>query len=304
MGDDAAIVRGRPLCVTSVDTMVDGTHFRLREGWMSAGDVGWKALAGGLSDIAAMGAQAGEAYLALGVPPDFSHEQILELARGVQELAHSTATSIAGGDLVSAPALTLSVTATGWADSEEEIVRRDGARPGDLVGVTGRLGGAGAGLALLDTLAHRPLGPGAAVSLARLRRPSPRLAQGRALAGIGAHAMIDLSDGLASDAAHIGRSSGARLQIQLEALPLEEGVQETCAELGIPGWQLAATGGEDYELCFCVARAQRARVEEVLMEAGESTVSWIGEVLEGDPGVALLDEAGIEIPLEGFEHRF
>ena len=302
MGDDAAVVRARPVCVTSVDAMIDGVHFRLREGWATAAEVGHRALAGALSDLAAMGAEPGEAYLVLGLPKGFGEQQALELVRGAKALAGESATTIVGGDVVAAPALTVSVTAVGWAESEDELVGRDGALAGDLVGVTGRLGGAGAALAVMDGRV-KPA-PDRQAALARARHPTPRLKEGRALARAGVHAMIDLSDGLATDAGHIGRSSGARLRVELQALPLEAGVAQVCAELGLAPWQLAAGAGEDYELCFCAAPEDRARVEAAMSEVGSVGVTWIGQVLDGPPGVSLLDERGEEVRLEGFEHRW
>src|SRR5947207_318406 len=290
MGDDAAVVRARPLCVVSVDAMVDGIHFRLREGWATPAQVGARALAGALSDLAAMGAAPGEAYLVLGVPAGFPEERALALVRGAGGLARETGTAIVGGDVVAAPALTVSVTAVGWAEREEQLIGRDGAEAGDLVGVTGCLGGAGAGLAILDGRAgggrHRE------ELLARVHNPSPRLREGCALAGAGVHAMIDLSDGLAGDAGHIGRASGVRLRIELEALPLQAGVQDVCAELGVAARQLAATAGEDYELCFCAPPSARAAVERATAGGGAPGVTWIGEVADGPPGVSLLDARG------------
>jgi thiamine-monophosphate kinase len=313
MGDDASVVRARPLCVTSVDALVEGVHFRLARGrlddaWMSPRDVGWRALAAALSDIAAMGAEAGEAYLVLGLPAGFGEEAALELVRGARELSRVTGATIAGGDVVAAPALTVCVTAVGWADRAEELIGRDGARPGDLVGVTGALGAPGAALAALAA------GPSRAVdappeTLERLRRPFPRLREGRALARGGAHAMIDVSDGIATDAAHVGTASGACLRIALGALPLAAGVSAVAAERGLDELALAATGGEDYELCVCIAPADRARAEQALAAASGERLTWVGEVVAGPPGVALIDQEGRDRatgarPLRGFEHAW
>jgi thiamine-monophosphate kinase len=191
----------------------------------------------------------------------------------------------------------------GWAEREEELVGRDGARAGDLVGVTGRLGGAGVGLAVMEGRVAPT--PDTRPALARARRPRPRLKEGRALAGAGVRAMIDLSDGLASDARQIGHASGVRLRVELAALPLEEGVAQISAELGVPAWRLAATAGDDYELCFCVSPENRTRVEEALSAAGGVGVTWIGQVSEGPPpGVTLSDAHGVDVALDGFEHRW
>ena len=282
--------------------MIEGVHFRLREGWATPAEVGHRALAGALSDLAAMGADPGEAYLLLGLPAGFTEQQAIELLRGAKALASQSSTTIAGGDVVSAPVLTVSVTAVGWAEHEEQLVGRDGAKPGDLVGVTGRLGGSGAALAVLDGRVRRT--PGSEAALARARRPSPRLNEGRALAAAGVRAMIDLSDGLASDAAHLGRCGDVRLRIELEQLPLAEGVAEVSAELGLPPWRLAAGAGEDYELCFCASPQSRVEVEAAVGGSGETSVSWIGEVVEGEPGVSLLGGRGDELRLTGFEHRW
>jgi thiamine-monophosphate kinase len=295
-------VAARELAVTSVDTVVDGVHFRLAPGWFTAEEVGRRAIAAAISDIAAMGADPGEIYLALQLPDGFAEDDAVQLVRGAVAGAGRDGFVIVGGDVVAAPVLAVSVTAVGWAQSRSSLPTRRGAKTGDLVGVTGRLGGAGAALAVMQGRAASS--PALAHALARARDPRPRLAEGRALAQAGVSAMIDVSDGLASDAAHIGRASGARLRVRLGDLPLEEGVAEVASALGEAPWQLAATAGEDYELCFCAPPAAREAIERALAEPGAAPITWIGAVEEGEPGAVFSDERGEDVRIEGYEHRW
>lgn len=274
-GDDAAVTVPGGATATSVDALVEGVHFRRETA--SLGQIGRKALSTALSDLAAMGAEPGEAYVVLGAPEGIGEDELLELGEGLAAVARETGTTLAGGDVSRAPALTLAVTVVGHAPRPEDFVNRAGARAGDVLVVTGELGGAAAGLLLFED-------PGLAGEEALRRRqldPTPRLAAGKALAAAGATAMIDISDGLAGDAGHIATASGALLVIDARAVPIASGVAAVAIAAERDPLELATSGGEDYELLAALPPAAVDPAREALAATG-TPLTVIGGVEDAE----------------------
>jgi thiamine-monophosphate kinase len=238
--------------VVTTDVLVEGLDFTAE--LSEPEDWGWKAVAANLSDLAAMAAEARWLVLALTVPEQTPVPTLERVYAGVGEACRAFGVSLVGGDVSAGPALSLAVTALGEA---ERPVLRSGARPGDRLAVSGPLGAAAAGLALL-----KAGGPAATELLGRFpglaaahRRPQPALAMGVALARAGATAMIDVSDGLAGDALHLAESSGVGVEVHDATVPLAPGVTEAAALLGLDPLALALGGGEDFVLAAALPRA-------------------------------------------------
>lgn len=288
IGDDAMVLASCGAIAVSVDQTIEGVHADLS--FFTHREFGARAVLSAMSDLSAMGALPGEALLALTLPIGTTEAQATELIAGAGEAATACGCSIVGGDLSIGPALAASVTVIGHAEAPRGLVGRDGAQSGDLIGLTGLIGGSGAGLALLSKDADHQ-----SALADRHRRPAIRVTEGMALAAAGVTAMIDLSDGLAADAAQVGRASGLLLEIDSSLLPIEPGVEAVAEQVGMPGWQFAAGSGEDFELLFTAPSDQRLRVEAACTDCG---VTWIGNVVVGEPGASIDGRRDIA----GWEH--
>lgn len=266
IGDDTAVLRDG--VVVTQDALVEGIHFRLE--WTSWRDLGYKAAAVNLSDLAAACAVPEALVVSLGVAPSTPAEAVVELYEGLNE----PGVSVRGGDLTRAERLYLSVTAIGRS---ARVPGRGGALPGDAIVITGPLGASAAGLRALE------LGLAGHEELARVHRRPPFRTDLVATLGPIAHAVVDLSDGLATDAGHVAERSGCRIEIEVERLPLAPGIEDVGQE---PFW----TMGEDYELLAALAPGDAATLG----------LPVVGRCVEGS-GVVLLDR-GESLDVGGFDH--
>jgi thiamine-monophosphate kinase len=291
IGDDAALLSvpaGQALVVTT-DTLVAGVHFPADT---AAADIGWKALAVNLSDLAAMGAQPAWISLALALPDDGA-DWLEDFLDGFVELADQHGVALVGGDTTRGP-LSITVTAHGFVPVEQAL-RRDGAKAGDDVWVTGTIGDAAGGLEQWR---------GQALMSAKLRhrldRPTPRVAVGIALRGL-AHAAIDVSDGLAADLGHVLTASRLGADLDLGRLPTSRSLAEHFPDEHTR-WTLQLSGGDDYELCFTAAPADAFAIEQ-LLAATDVTAAVVGQV-SATPGLRLSTPDGepFVLPRHGHDH--
>ena len=300
IGDDAAVWRleGGALIATT-DTLVAGVHFLPeRTPWRG---LGWKALAVNVSDVAAMGGTPEIALVTLALPEDTEVEAIDELYKGLAEAGEAYGVAIAGGDIVRSPTTTISVALIGRteidAGGEPVVLRRDAAQAGDLIAVTGRLGGAAGGL---HVLREGEAGANAAQPLIeRHFRPQARLQAGKAALAAGIRCAIDVSDGLLQDLGHICQASSLGAVVWRDKLPIDSAL----IQLFEPeeALQCAVAGGEDYELLLIGGQEQ---LEAAGREAGVP-VTVIGDmVIDAQQEAKLLDEGGREVPLAstGWDH--
>ncbi len=290
IGDDAALLMPPPgqLLAVTVDTLHSGVHFAPD---IPPADLGHKALAVNLSDLAAMGAEPAWATLALSLP-QADEAWLAAFAEGFFALAERHGVQLVGGDTTRGP-LSVSVQVQGFVPQEKALTRRD-ARPGDHVFVTGSLGDAGAGLAIEQGRSEFA-GPPADFLLARLHRPTPRVGAGLALRGL-ATAAIDISDGLAQDLGHILAASGVGAVLDIDRLPLSD---ELLASGIDRPWRLAASAGDDYELCFTAPADADLGVADAL----DCPLTRIGRIT-AEPGQRWLDADGqpCELSSRGWDH--
>ncbi|HUW65143.1 MAG TPA: thiamine-phosphate kinase [Spirochaetia bacterium] len=300
VGDDAAVLRSPPgLLLFTTDMLVEGIHFRV--GYGTAEQLGYKALAVSVSDIAAMGGMPWAAVVSLALPGSMPAAFVTSLYQGLDRAARQFQVSVVGGDTVASPGpLVINVALTGKA-VEGAVVTRQGARPGDLVFVTGSLGAAAAGLYVLENPGPWPAEASRFVQR-RFLDPVPQLEAGNLLAAGGASALDDNSDGLAQEMHEICRASSVGCLIEVERLPVETPVREIAAVAGRSVWEWALHGGEDYGLVACVPPA-RAGLEEVCRSAGIALTA-VGRIAAREEGLYVVWPDGRRAPLlpGGFEH--
>jgi thiamine-monophosphate kinase len=278
-GDDAAVMAapdGR--VVVATDVLVEGRHFR--RDWSSARDVGHRAAAANLADIAAMGATGTALLVALCAPPELEVAWAEELADGLAAEAGVVGAGVVGGDMSASPTLTVAVTALGDLGGRPPV-RRDGARPGDVVAIAGRIGYAAAGYTVLSRGFRSPK-----LLVEAYRRPVVPYAAGPQAARLGATAMIDVSDGLVADLGHVAAASGVRIDLRRDALEVPDTLRDTAAAFAVDPYAWILAGGEDHALVATfpagVALPEQWRVIGRVTDGSGVTVD--GEPYRGRPG--------------------
>lgn len=299
--DCAALDLGGPnYLLWTVDTLVEGVHFDLT--YMSLAQLGRKSLAVNVSDLAAMGGEPLYALLSLGWPPDRDLAGALEFGQGLAAAARNFGVAVIGGDTVSSPGqLTITLTVLGRVP-KTQMLRRSGARPGDLVYVTGPLGEAAAALAIIQR--GMTVSPNLAAPLIHAHlNPRPQVAAGRLLAREGlASACIDLSDGVATDLMHICRASGVGARLDADDLPVPTAVRAVARLAGQEFWEPALMGGEDYQLLFTCPPDRAPRLPPVFARAGLEVPSRIGEIIAGEEVILIIAQKEKIISGAGYEH--
>lgn len=296
IGDDGAVLSclaGNQLVVVT-DTLIEGVHFPFET---SAYNIAWKALAVNLSDLAAMGATPAFYSLALSLPPEKNNQAWLELfAGGLKQLANLYNIPLVGGDTTRSDRLTITITAQGWVETGNAILRK-GAKPGDLIYVSGVLGDGGLGLKAVqqhwDETSY-------ASAIQKLNQPSPQVTLGYYLKGLATSA-IDVSDGLLADLKHILSSSRVSAWVDVERVPVSDCMRTYIQQSN--DWSLPLIAGDDYELCFTVHPDNQASILELAKELGVS-LTEIGQIVTGDGGVQLKNapESQADLQSLGFEH--
>jgi len=302
IGDDAAVLDlgGPELTVVTTDAHFEGRHFSLEH--MSPAEVGWRAGAAALSDIAAMGARPVAVFCSCALPADWPAERAEELLGGLRSAAESVSAVLAGGDMISNRQVALDVVVVGSVPRGQELLR-SGARPGQVLAVTGTLGATGAALALLQAGGPDALTAAPGAVRERFVRPEPRIVAGRALAASGrVAAAMDISDGLVQDAGHIAGRSGVGITIEAARVPIAEGCADVAGDLGADAIAWALTGGEDFELLIALDRDQVEPLAAMAAVA-EIGLTVVGSIEEGE-GVRVLDANGreMELPRGGWDH--
>ncbi|MBI3967779.1 MAG: thiamine-phosphate kinase, partial [Chloroflexi bacterium] len=303
LGDDAAVWQSQNgYALATTDTMVEGVHFRPE--WTTWRELGWKALATNVSDVAAMGGHAEHALVTLGVSREAEVESLQELYHGLSDCARAFEVAVVGGDVVASEQTFVTIALYGSVPTDATgvpgVLRRSGAKPGELIAVTGHLGDSAGGLRSFQ------MGYALTPAVADLRlahnRPQPRAAIGARLFAAGVRCALDVSDGLAGDLRHVTRQGRVGARIWAERLPASEALHHTFPS----EWSyLALHGGEDYELLFTAAPEVVECVTDVAAQLGGVPVTTIGEILPGPCGeVLLVDLNGTERPLNrgGYDH--
>lgn len=304
MGDDAAVVEaGGGSLVLTTDMLVEGVHFDRAS--ISPRDLGAKAIVVNVSDVAAMAGSPRYALASIGIPSDVGASWVVELYGGMRAACEEYALTLVGGDTNRADQAVLALAVVGEV-APGRAVTRSGARPGDLVVVTGSLGAAAGGFALSRAhptrVAKALAEPWGRELLDALARPVARVGEGQTLAQAGATAMIDLSDGLAKDLSRLCRESGVGARVELPRVPVAEPLRRGAPLLGVDPLDLALSGGEDYELLATIDLTHVGRAREELDERFGVTLTEVGVIIED--GLVAVDAEGRESPLEpkGWDH--